>query len=125
MAIEGKCMDEQQARELAIAWIRAWNNHDLDEILEHYEDDVILTSPVAARILGDPAGTVRGKTALRAYFARGLEVYPDLKFELIEVMFGLHSVVLYYKNQKGTHSGEYMEIADSGKVSRVVANYSE
>jgi predicted ester cyclase len=79
---------------------------------------------VAARLLNDPSGTVRGKDALRSYFRRGLEAYPDLEFELVDVMWGLSSVVLYYVNQKGTKSGEYMEFDAAGKVVRVVANYN-
>ena len=40
-------------------WIAAWNSRDLDRILVHYAPDVVLTSPVAQRILhGD--GNVRG-----------------------------------------------------------------
>ena len=39
-------------------------------------------------------------------------------------MWGLESVVLYYVNQKGSKTGEYMEIGPTGKVSKVVANYS-
>jgi ketosteroid isomerase-like protein len=58
------------AQELARHWVRAWNAHDLDEILSHYREDVVLVSPVAARILEDPSGTVVGKEALRAYFKR-------------------------------------------------------
>jgi hypothetical protein len=57
---------------------------------------VVLVSPVAAKILDDPLGTVNGKEALRSYFKKGFEVYPDLKFELIDVMWGLFSVVFYY-----------------------------
>jgi hypothetical protein len=41
-----------------------------------------------------------------------------------EVLVGCQSVVLYYENQKGTHTGEYMEISAVGKISRVAANYS-
>jgi hypothetical protein len=37
---------------------------------------------------------------------------------------GVSSVVLYYTNQKGTHTAEFMEFSASGKVARVVANYS-
>jgi hypothetical protein len=111
-------------RGFAQEWVRSWNAHDLDAILEHYTDGVVLTSPVAARLLGDPSGSVRGKAALRSYFSKGLEAYPDLKFELIDVMWGLSSVVLYYKNQKGTKTGEFMEINEDGKVVRAVANYS-
>jgi predicted ester cyclase len=35
----------------------------------------------------------------------------------------MNSVVLYYTNQKGTHSGEFMELSATGKVVRVVAHY--
>jgi hypothetical protein len=117
-------LTEDQARELAEHWVKAWNSHDLDRIMAHYADDVVLISPVAAKILGDPSGRVSGKTAVRAYFARGLDVYPNLRFELVDLMWGLESVVLYYVNQKGSKTGEYMEINPTGKVSKVVANYS-
>ena len=105
-------------------WVAAWNSHDLDAIVSHYAPDVVLTSPVAAKILSDPSGTVRGETALRDYFRRGLEAYPDLHFELLEVMAGLSSVVLCYINQKGTKTAEFMEFGKNGKIVRVVANYS-
>ena len=67
---------------------------------------------------------VTGKAALRAYFRRALDVYPNLSFELIDLMWGLESVVLYYVNQKRSKTGEYMEIGPTGKISKVVANYS-
>ena len=63
-------------------WIEAWNAHDLERILSHYAEDIVLTSPIAARRLGDPRGTVRGKAALRDYFAQGLAARPDLRFAL-------------------------------------------
>ncbi|MBI5149996.1 MAG: nuclear transport factor 2 family protein [Candidatus Omnitrophica bacterium] len=117
-------LTEDKARNLVTHWIQAWNSHDLDEIMSHYGEDVVLVSPVAAKILNDPSGTVKGKEALRAYFKRGLEVYPNLKFDLIDMMWGLSSVVLYYVNQKGTKTGEFMEIDLKGMVVRVVANYN-
>jgi predicted ester cyclase len=115
---------EQQARQLAAHWIDAWNSHDLAAILSHYAEGVELVSPVAARLLADPSGTVRGKQALRAYFSRGLEAFPELRFRLLDVMWGLSSVVLCYENQGGTRTGEFMELDADGKVVRVVANYN-
>lgn len=117
-------LQEHQARELADHWVRAWNSHDLDRIMAHYADDVVLISPVAAKLLGDPSGRVSGKPALRAYFERALGAYPNLRFELVDLMWGLESVVLYYVNQRGSKTGEYMEIGPTGTVSKVVANYS-
>jgi acyl-CoA thioesterase FadM len=117
-------LDEARAWALARDWVEAWNAHDLDRILAHYDDEVALTSPVAAQRLGDASGTVRGKAALRAYFQMGLAAFPALHFELVDVMWGLSSVVLYYRNQRGTMTGELMELGPSGHVTRVLANYS-
>lgn len=116
-------LTEESARDLAAHWISAWNSHDLDAIMSHYGEEIVLVSPVAARLLDDPSGTVKGKTALRRYFKRGLEVYPELRFDLVDVMWGLSSMVLCYVNQNGTKTGEFMEIDSQGKVVRVIANY--
>ncbi len=113
-----------EAWKLAKHWVAAWNAHDLDLIMTHYEDAVELTSPVAAQLLGTPDGKVVGKANLRAYFQRGLEAYPELQFRLEDVLWGVSSVVLCYKNQKETRTAEFVELSASGKVARVVANYS-
>jgi predicted ester cyclase len=115
---------KEEAWKLANEWVAAWNAHDLDLIMAHYEDEVELTSPVAARLLGKPDGKVVGKANLRAYFQRGLEAFPELQFRLEDVLWGLNSVVLYYTNQKGTRTAEFMELSAAGKVARVVANYN-
>jgi len=112
-----------EAWSLANHWVAAWNAHDLDLIMTHYEDAIELISPVAARLLGTPDGKVAGKANLRAYFQRGLEAYPELHFRLEDVLWGINSIVLYYTNQKGTRTAEFMELSASGKVVRVVANY--
>jgi predicted ester cyclase len=117
-------LTDSKAQEFADDWISAWNSHNLDSILSHYDENVVLTSPVAAKLLNDPSGTVSGRTALREYFKRGLDAFPNLHFELQDVMFGLSSVVLCYKNQKGTKTAEFMEFGEDRKIIRVVANYS-
>jgi ketosteroid isomerase-like protein len=81
-----------EALKLAHEWIASWNAHDLERILAHYEDEVELISPVAARLLETPEGRISGKTHLRAYFQRGLEAYPNLQFHLEDVLLGVHSV---------------------------------
>jgi ketosteroid isomerase-like protein len=117
-------MTKSAARELANDWVAAWNAHDLDLIMTHYEDAIELTSPAAAQLLGTPDGRVVGKPNLRAYFQRGLEAYPELRFQLEDVLWGINSVVLYYTNQKGSRTAEFMELSANGKVARVVANYN-
>ena len=116
-------MTKDEALNLASRWIDAWNARDLDLIMTHYEEGIELTSPVAAQLLGTSNGMVSGKANLRAYFRRGLEAYPDLHFYLEDVLCGVSSIVLCYKNQKGTRTAEFMEFSATGKVARVVANY--
>jgi predicted ester cyclase len=120
----GTKVTRDEAWKLAEHWVAAWNAHDLELILTHYDDVVELTSPVAAQLLGTPDGKVAGKANLRAYFQRGLIAYPELHFHLEDVFWGVNSVVLCYLNQKGTRTAEFMELSATGKVARVVANYS-
>src|SRR5437588_11957858 len=124
LQLERQTVTKDEAWNLADQWVAAWNNHDLDAIMSHYDDAIELTSPVAAQLLRTADGKLVGKANLRAYFQRGLEAYPELHFRLEDVLWGVNSVVLYYTNQKGTRTGAFMELSAIGKVARVVANYS-
>jgi hypothetical protein len=117
-------LTKSEVTEFAEHWVAAWNSHDLDTIMTHYAEEIELISPVAAQLLQDPQGKVVGKAAVRNYFQKGLEAYPHLEFSLKDILWGLNSIVLYYNNQKGTCTAEYMELAPNGRISRVVANYS-
>ena len=116
--------EDGHTRTLPDAWLRAWNSHDLDAIMSHYADDAILISPTATALLGIPSGEVRGRAAVREYFRKGLDAYPNLRLELLDTMWGVRSVVLCFVNQKGTRTAEYMELDPAGRITRVVANYS-
>jgi hypothetical protein len=112
-------LSETAARQFADHWIQAWNSHDLDDIMSHYAAEVVLTSPTAAKLLVDSSGTIKGKEAVRNYFEKGLQAFPNLNFELLDVMWGISSVVLYYLNQKGSKTGEFMEFDANQKIARV------
>ena len=89
-------------------WEVAWNSHDLDELLGHFSDDVVFTSPVAAKLIEGSGGVIRGKDALREYWARGLELIPDLRFIVEGVYAGLDVVVINYRNQRGNLVSEVL-----------------
>jgi ketosteroid isomerase-like protein len=74
-----------RGRAIADEWVAAFNSHDVERILSHYAESIELRSRLVTKTLGDPAGTVRGKPALRAYFAKALAAAPDLKLEVMEV----------------------------------------
>lgn len=114
------------ARRFAFDWVDAWNSHDLERILDHYDDDIAITSPVALNLLNNGDGVVNGKSALRSYFLRGIEAYPNRRFALIDVLWGVETVIVYYEtNVRGNKAAEVMQLNSSGRILRMWANYNE
>jgi hypothetical protein len=113
------------AREFAQDWIDAWNSHDLERILIHYDDEALLTSPVALKLLNID-GTVRGKAALRECFLRGLQAFPNLHFDLIDALWGTETIVIcYLNNVRGSKTAEVMLLNPAGNIRCVWANYDQ
>jgi hypothetical protein len=113
-----------QAKFIADSWIQAWNSHDVERIMAFYASNASVISPAVVKLLNEPTGTVTGTAALRAFFKRGVEAYSYLQFQLIEVMFGVASVVVYYANHRGTRTCELLELDAAGKIVRSISNYS-
>lgn len=116
-------MNERFARSLAEAWIGAWNRHDLAAILSHYATDVEFTSPFVPALSGDPSGTLHGREKVAAYFRRGLQTYPDLRFDLLRILIGIDSLLLYYRSVNGLLAGEMMTVNAEGLIKTVRAHY--
>jgi ketosteroid isomerase-like protein len=83
-------------------WVRAWNAHDVELVLEHFHKDVVFTSPVAAKLLPDTAGVVHGKRALRRYWTQALQRIPNLRFVVEDVYQGIDTIAIVYRNQEDT-----------------------
>ena len=118
-------MEAAAAETFAREWYAAWNAHDLDAILGHYADDVEMTSPLVGPLSGNADGRIVGKEALRAYFAAGLEAYPDLRFEPLGLFVGVDSVVLQYVSVGGRRSAEVVFLDERGKIVRYAAHYAD
>lgn len=117
-------LQETFVRKFAADWIDAWNSHNLDRILSHYDEEIVLISPVALRLLGNGTGMVEGKAALREYFKRGLQAYPLMRFDLIDAFSGIDTIVLVFANPaRGGRTAEVMQLAPSDLILRVWANY--
>jgi ketosteroid isomerase-like protein len=83
----------------ALRWAHEWNSHDIDLVLTHYAPDVIFRSPVAARVVPESGGVVRGLDALRDYWSQALARTPDLRFEVLDVYAGIDTLVIRFRNQ--------------------------
>jgi ketosteroid isomerase-like protein len=116
-------VERDRAERFAEEWYAAWNAHDLEAVLDHYADDVEVVSPLVAALTGSDEGRITGKDALRAYFAAGLERYPDLHFEPIDLFVGVDSLVLHYRSTTGSLAAEVVFLDDAGRVGRYFAHY--
>src|SRR5438270_11112044 len=105
-------------------WYAAWNSHDLERILSHYDEAIEFTSPFAEKLTQDGSGTVAGKAALREYFWRALVAFPDLHFVPERTLLGVGSVVLCYRSVRNLRAAEMMLLGPDGRIVRVWAHYA-
>jgi ketosteroid isomerase-like protein len=101
-------MDHTEAHAFVDSWLQGWNDHDLAQILDHFADDVVFTSPAATQLLPDSDGVIRGKPALRAYWTEGLRRISDLHFEVIDIYVGVETLVINYRNEMGVLVNEVL-----------------
>jgi hypothetical protein len=97
-------------------WVQAWNAHDVDAVLAHFDDGVVFTSPVALELLPETNGVVRGKAALRAYWSAALTRFPELEFTLEGVYRGIDTIVINYRNQAGGLVNEVLRFTGENLV---------
>jgi ketosteroid isomerase-like protein len=113
------------AEDFAREWIEAWNSHDLERILSHYVDDFEMSSPYIVKLMGEPSGVLRGKTAIRPYWAKGLATEPPLHFELLRVHVGADKVALLYRSVGRALVVEVLTFDAARRVTHGAALYSD
>ncbi len=120
-------LDESFARSFAKDWIDAWNAHDLERILEHYDEDVAFTSPFVVAVTGRTDGTLIRKQPLREYFQAALDRYDDLHFTDLIVHVGMDSATLVYTCHVGGTDRRAAEtmLLRQGRAVRVLCHYSD
>ena len=92
--------------------------------MSHYTDDFEMSSPKIVQFTGMDVGTLKGKDKVGAYWAAALAKVPDLNFELIEVLAGYDSVVIYYNSIQGKRAAEYFLFNEDGKVYKAAGHYN-
>lgn len=113
-------MDHQKFAE---EWIAVWNSHDLEAILSHYSDDIEICTPMIKITTEGKESTLKGKDAVRNYWKKALEKYPELHFDLIKSTAGVDSVALFYKSIMNKHAVEVMFFNEEGKINKMYAHY--
>jgi steroid delta-isomerase-like uncharacterized protein len=99
-------MSAEQNKMSIQRWVEvAWNNGNLAIADEVYSADYLLH---------DPAGPIQGPEALKQFVATFQTAYPDIH-ATIEDMIAEGNKVVWRYTVRGTHQGEFMGIAPTGK----------
>jgi hypothetical protein len=114
-------MTRDEAVEFAQHWAEAWNHLRIEWVLEHFDEDVVFSSPKALDAVGVP--TVRGKAALRAYWQAALQPVTVLRFTVVRVLWDAGSselAIIYDRrvNDRHDRAAEVLQFGGSGRVVR-------
>jgi len=104
-------------------WIQCWNSHDLARIGAHYSCDVAFSSPFIQKLGICDRGVIEGRAELMEYFAVALRKFPDLKFQLGQVLYGNDAITLVYNSVAGLVAAETMLLDPQGFIKQVWAQY--
>jgi hypothetical protein len=117
-------MEKRMAEQFVKQWIAAWNDHDIAAIMEHYADDVDFNSPFIREMGINENGSITNKTKLKKYFENALQKNPELHFDLLHILIGSHSIVMFYKRMNKHFAGECVELNEDGKIIRSRSHYA-
>jgi len=103
----------------ATQWADAWTRRDVDEVLRHYADDAVFTSPKAETITG--RGKMTNKTELEAYWREAVRRIPTVRFDLHHAWWDAASrtlTIVYTADLAGkkTRACEVLRFGENGKV---------
>jgi ketosteroid isomerase-like protein len=119
-------VDGAFAREFALEWIAAWNSGDLERIFSHYADDFEMRSPLIAERGYSPTGALRGKAAIRPYWAGGLAAAtPPLEFELLDAYAAVNTIAIHYRSVGRKYVVEVLEFDEQRRAIRGSACYGD
>ena len=117
-------MTQETAKQFANEWVNAWNNHDINLIMEHYSEKIEFHSPLIALLKYNDTSIITSKEDLKNYFSIGLSTYPNLKFTLHNVFVGINTLVIYYSSINNRIAAEVFKLNESNKAIKVFCNYS-
>jgi ketosteroid isomerase-like protein len=100
-------------------WAASWNRRAIDEVLAHFHDDIVFTSPTARAVTG--SAVVKGKAALRAYWTTALAGIQSIEFDVHRVLWDAERrelAIIYTARINGVAKkvSENLLFGDAGRV---------
>ena len=95
---------------IATRWLAAFNAHDLEALLALYDEQAVHFSPKLKIRKPETGGLIKGKDAMRAWWADALERLPTLHYKLTALTANNERVFMEYIRQ--VHNEPDMTVAE-------------
>ena len=106
-------------KEIARQWFEAFNKHDIEMLLNLYHNEAEHYSPKLKVHQPQTNGFIKGKTALRNWWADAFNRLPNLHYEVLNITADNKQVFMEYLRQTPGETdlivGEVLQIKD-GKI---------
>jgi heme-degrading monooxygenase HmoA len=89
-------VDPADVEAIARRWLDCFARADLDGLLALYADACVHTSPKIRARHPETGGVLRGKPALRAWWADAFARIPELRYELVSITADARRAVMEY-----------------------------
>lgn len=112
-------MSAQTNKQIALKWFEAFNEHDLEKLLQLYNDNALHYSPKLKIRMPETAGLIKGKQALRDWWKGAFDRLPSLQYEVIKLTADEEQVFMEYirhvNSEDDLSVGEVLQI-DNGLI---------
>lgn len=110
-------MISEDLKNIAILWFKAFNEHDLENLLELYDDNAEHFSPKLKMREPHTNGLIQGKEQLRKWWKDCFERLPTLQYQVKKLTADSEKVFMEYTRQvegeEDMEIGEVLEIKNS------------
>ena len=99
---------------IAKLWLNAFNEHNLEALLDLYADDAQHFSPKLKVRKPETQGLIKGKQALREWWKDAFDRLPSLKYEVVKLTSDEEQVFMEYirhvEGEEDLSVGEVLQI---------------
>jgi hypothetical protein len=90
-------MDDTFVKEHIRRWTKAWNDHNIKEVLSLYSENILFSSPKVKSVHPNrTSATITNKKDLEEYFCAGLKKFPMLHFTPVDYFLKNQKVIFEY-----------------------------
>ena len=89
-------MNPEELKNIATLWFKAFNEHDLENLLKLYDDEAEHFSPKLKLREPETNGLIKGKHALRKWWKDCFERLPTLQYQVNKLIADSEQVFMEY-----------------------------